>query len=176
MTSNEEGSYNHGSGGGGEYQLASYEKREGRPATSDFQDATMTTTKLKDGDEQNVAFPSFFTLLMESDGAVIPNTGSTARDHLANERTYLAWFRTALAVIGSALGLLKWDEFPDATAYFVLVLGVVMLVCSTNRYLGVMKLLADGKFEPNVREVFVVMIFTVSALLVGLVMHFMGLI
>jgi uncharacterized membrane protein YidH (DUF202 family) len=31
---------------------------------------------------------------------VVENRGSTARDHLANERTFLAWVRTALGLVG----------------------------------------------------------------------------
>lgn len=42
--------------------------------------------------------PSLWELLR--DGVVLNNTGSVARDHLANERTYLAWIRTALAITG----------------------------------------------------------------------------
>jgi uncharacterized membrane protein YidH (DUF202 family) len=33
------------------------------------------------------------------------NTGSVARDHLANERTFLAWMRTGVAVIGMGMVL-----------------------------------------------------------------------
>lgn len=35
----------------------------------------------------------------------IPNTGSVARDHLANERTFLAWARTSLALCGFGIAL-----------------------------------------------------------------------
>jgi putative membrane protein len=35
---------------------------------------------------------------------IVENRDSTARDHLANERTFLAWVRTALGLIG--LGVL----------------------------------------------------------------------
>ena len=35
----------------------------------------------------------------------VPNKESTARDHLANERTFLAWSRTALAFLAAGLGL-----------------------------------------------------------------------
>lgn len=34
----------------------------------------------------------------------VPNKDSTARDHLANERTFLAWLRTGLALSGQSLG------------------------------------------------------------------------
>ena len=37
--------------------------------------------------------------------SVIPNTGSTARDHLANERTFLAWARTGLAFVGLGVAI-----------------------------------------------------------------------
>lgn len=39
----------------------------------------------------------------------VPNTGSTARDHLANERTWLAWLRTSLAFTALGLGLERFE-------------------------------------------------------------------
>ena len=38
----------------------------------------------------------------------VKNTGSTARDHLANERTFLAWLRTGLSLIGFGVGLQEY--------------------------------------------------------------------
>mmetsp|Transcript_17426 Transcript_17426/g.56027 ORF Transcript_17426/g.56027 Transcript_17426/m.56027 type:complete len:147 (-) Transcript_17426:104-544(-) len=38
-------------------------------------------------------------------GASIENSGSTARDHLANERTFLAWARTGVALMSAGAGL-----------------------------------------------------------------------
>ncbi|KAI9257393.1 hypothetical protein BDA99DRAFT_516315 [Phascolomyces articulosus] len=35
----------------------------------------------------------------------LENTGSVARDHLANERTYLAWVRTSLSTISVGVGI-----------------------------------------------------------------------
>lgn len=37
--------------------------------------------------------------------SVVPNTGSTARDHLANERTFLAWARTGLTFVGLGVAI-----------------------------------------------------------------------
>ena len=37
--------------------------------------------------------------------SVVENTGSTARDHLANERTFLAWAGTALSFVGLGVGV-----------------------------------------------------------------------
>ena len=36
---------------------------------------------------------------------VLENTGSVARDHLANERTWLAYVRTSLAIAGTGVGV-----------------------------------------------------------------------
>ncbi|KAL0142972.1 hypothetical protein V8B55DRAFT_1432223 [Mucor lusitanicus] len=38
---------------------------------------------------------------------VLENKGNTARDHLANERTYLAWFRTSLSLITLGIGIIQ---------------------------------------------------------------------
>ena len=40
---------------------------------------------------------------------IIENTGSIARDHLANERTYLAWLRTGVTLMGVGVALVKFD-------------------------------------------------------------------
>lgn len=36
---------------------------------------------------------------------LLENTGSVARDHLANERTWLAYIRTSLAISGTGIGM-----------------------------------------------------------------------
>ncbi|KAK9766933.1 hypothetical protein K7432_003606 [Basidiobolus ranarum] len=46
---------------------------------------------------------------------VVPNSGSTARDHLANERTYLAEFRFCLVVIALGMSILGKFRFEDTT-------------------------------------------------------------
>ncbi|KAK9695811.1 hypothetical protein K7432_012787 [Basidiobolus ranarum] len=43
---------------------------------------------------------------------ILENRGSTARDHLANERTYLAWFRTSFTLIGLCCASLQHFD-PD---------------------------------------------------------------
>jgi putative membrane protein len=111
--------------------------------------------------------PSFSTLLRE--GVVLQNEGSTARDHLANERTYLAWIRTALSISGVGLGLLKWKGVANEAGYLVLSLGVLALISSTVRYLTVMRQLTQRQFEPNVRgalAVVAVILIVIIALLV----------
>lgn len=106
----------------------------------------------RDGRPQmNKRLPSLVSLIRQ--GAILENTGSTARDHLANERTYLAWMRTSLALFGASLGLLNWTAVADWTGYLVAILGIVVLITSTLRYFRVMALLEEGMFEPNVHGI-----------------------
>jgi putative membrane protein len=114
------------------------------------------------------AFPSLGKLLRE--GVVLPNVGSTGRDHLANERTFLAYVRTALSLTGVGLGILRWSGISNAAGFLVLLLGLVVLVTATHRYFSVMYQLSQQKFEPNVRSALgmVVLILAVIATLLAL--------
>ena len=42
---------------------------------------------------------------------VVKNEGSTARDHLANERTFLAWARSGLGFVGAGIGVFATYSF-----------------------------------------------------------------
>lgn len=50
---------------------------------------------------------SFFSRLRTP---VYPNTGSTARDHLASERTYLSWLRTGLGFIALGIAIERFNQ------------------------------------------------------------------
>lgn len=80
----------------------------------------------------------------------VANEGSLARDHLANERTFLAWIRTALAVIGLGvlLGkLVETDGLPAEIIGLIMVgLGSAMLVYSVIRFRSVTALLDEDRF------------------------------
>ncbi|KIJ09030.1 hypothetical protein PAXINDRAFT_139012 [Paxillus involutus ATCC 200175] len=47
---------------------------------------------------------------------VLENKGNTARDHLASERTYLAYVRTSLACSGAGVALLQLFTLTNDTA------------------------------------------------------------
>ncbi|CAO1623598.1 unnamed protein product [Sympodiomycopsis kandeliae] len=44
----------------------------------------------------------------------LDNTGSTARDHCANERTFLAWLRTSLTLVSFGIALAQFFRLPTS--------------------------------------------------------------
>ncbi len=83
-------------------------------------------------------------------GRVVPNSESTARDHLANERTLLAWVRTALGVMGLGVMLAKFVETEGASAEIAgmafVGFGALMLLYGLYRYFRITSLLIQGKY------------------------------
>jgi putative membrane protein len=57
-----------------------------------------------------------------------PTREAAIRDHLANERTLLAWERTALAMIGIGFLVDRFALDPSGSSVGASVLGVVLLV------------------------------------------------
>lgn len=95
----------------------------------------------------------------------VKNAGSTARDHLANERTFLAWLRTSISLValGLAIGKFSPGRTGFATGMAFIGLGAVFLFYSGRRYFSVLDALERGQFRINKRGIKVVM------LLVGLI-------
>lgn len=88
----------------------------------------------------------------------LPVTQPYDRDHLANERTFLAWSKTGLMFIGAGVGLNqfqgvfeKQDVLPASLGFFSV--GAFFLLYSTRRYFAVMRDLERGQFRPNKRGV-----------------------
>lgn len=82
----------------------------------------------------------------------VPNSGSLARDHLANERTFLAWVRTALGVVGLGVLLEKFvatgeEVIGTVAGLAIILMGGVSLIFAIVRYERVRRLLDDGAFE-----------------------------
>jgi putative membrane protein len=105
-----------------------------------------------------------------------------ARDHLANERTFLAWVRTSVAIVvfGFAIGrfavaMRQLTEFQGhasrSTGLSVwmgmsaILAGVVMMMAGLARYRKTRAQLDEGKFEP---AGFIVDLVTILTVLFGL--------
>ncbi len=78
------------------------------------------------------------------------NRDARARDQLANERTFLAWVRTGLGLIGlgvvvERVGVVRAQGWILAAA-FILV-GTVVLLYGHARYRAVETLLETGRFR-----------------------------
>jgi len=87
-------------------------------------------------------------------------SGNRARDHLANERTYLAWLRTALAVValGAVLAKLPGSRTASVITAAALALGFgsLALAYGTRRYYLVRRDLERNEFTPAGRGPLVV--------------------
>jgi putative membrane protein len=119
------------------------------------------------------------------ENAVIENANANrARDHLANERTFLAWVRTgaAIVVFGFAIGrfsiamrqLTQLQGHPLKTVgisvwmgSLTIVAGVALVVAGLMRYRKTREQLDAGTFEP---AGYVVDLITTLTVLFGLVL------
>jgi len=112
----------------------------------------------------------------------VAENSNRARDHLANERTFLAWVRTSVAIVvfGFAIGrfaialrqLARFQgQVSKSTGLSVwmgmisILGGVAMVVAGLLRYRKTRALLDQGKFEP---AGFVVDLVTILTVLFGL--------
>ena len=99
-------------------------------------------------------YPLTFTETRD-DGRVTEHDANLARDHLANERTFLAWLRTAAAVMALGLavaGLAHRVTAISAVAGCLLVAtGVTGVFYATVRYRKVTRDLDNGVYTPGGR-------------------------
>jgi len=98
-----------------------------------------------------------FARLNPHNNRTIPNTGSAARDHLANERTLLAWVRTSIALLALGIAIAKFSTSEEGgqeisgviVGTILVVLGCLMVLYSRNRYFEVVESLDSGEFKVN---------------------------
>ena len=109
-----------------------------------------------------------------------PKKSLHVTDHLANERTFLAWIRTAIAVMTLGVAINRFALFlmemhqvvPEARnlanrhveklGIGLVRLGIVLLVGSTWHYIHVGRTIDDENYRPSVR------IMVGTALVIGL--------
>jgi putative membrane protein len=93
-----------------------------------------------------------------------PDLESRARTHLANERTFLAWLRTGIALIGLGLASAQFLERQVAPglplirsmAITMVITGILMAVDGARRYVRHSKQIEAGAFRVSTRSAEVV--------------------
>ncbi|KAI8356763.1 hypothetical protein EDC96DRAFT_597228 [Choanephora cucurbitarum] len=90
----------------------------------------------------------------------LENKGNTARDHLANERTYLAWFRTSLTLVTLGIGIVQVYHTPTAShkklgkalGLVFMMASILFLYFGNVRYFHAQHALQHGMFTMMVIE------------------------
>ncbi len=84
------------------------------------------------------------------------------RDHLANERTYLAWIRTAIALMGFGVVIVRLRTVAPPVhstgqgwrlGLLFDVVGLLMVVFATTHYFNVLNSIEKEIFEPKKRGI-----------------------
>lgn len=108
-----------------------------------------------------------------SDGTSSRNP-ARVRDHLANERTYLAWMRTAVSLMAFGVVIVRLRYLLPAAVQghthgwmlgllFALI-GLITVVLSTAQYLSVRRAIESDSYEPNSRWV---LLFSIAIAILG---------
>ncbi|KAG0053135.1 hypothetical protein BGZ83_001607 [Gryganskiella cystojenkinii] len=120
-----------------------------------------------------------------SPSLILENKGSIARDHLANERTYLAWLRSSLSLItvgvavtqlfrlqsSAANGqppsneLIKVSELGRPLGGSFVALGIMFLWIGTSRYFHNQSVLSYGQFPASRGSVIIATVTVMGVLL-----------
>ncbi|RDB17814.1 hypothetical protein Hypma_000793 [Hypsizygus marmoreus] len=100
--------------------------------------------------------------LISSISLTLENSGSVARDHLASERTFLAYVRTSLALASSGVALVQLFTVASANSYsppgnrldayirplgaVTIVMGLIVLMIGVARYFSIQAAMTKGNF------------------------------
>lgn len=99
---------------------------------------------------------------------------SRVRDHLANERTYLAWMRSAIALLGFGVVIvrLRYFQIPQLPrpgtgwklGLLFSTIGLLTVLLSTLYYFAVRYAIDEDTYEPSTRRV---IFFSLTVTLLG---------
>lgn len=110
-----------------------------------------------------------------------PGESTRAREHLANERTLLAWVRTAIALMGLGFVVARFGLFlreiaatagitagPESAfsapiGILLVAAGIVAMLISTIRFFQARRQIENGAFVPEAYPEIVVVVVTLLA-------------
>lgn len=99
-------------------------------------------------------------------------TGNRARDHLANERTYMAWLRTCLALAATGALFAKLSDATVGRRVLAVVVctavSVAVLAYGTRRYYEVLHDLEEGRFRAAGRSPVIITVAVGAVLMIAL--------
>ncbi|KAL6449889.1 hypothetical protein SBY92_002363 [Candida maltosa Xu316] len=113
---------------------------------------------------------------------VLKNVGSVARDHMANERTFLSWIRTGLTFLTFGIGFVQFyrlDSKTDAdektttieslskpVGTLCVILSIMTMLFGTMRYLQVQELLLKDYYPATRMTIIVLILMNLSMLII----------
>ncbi len=111
---------------------------------------------------------------MSDVGSKVYINPSRVRDHLANERTYLAWMRTAVALMGFGVVIVRLryllpPQIPHTGQSWRLgllfaLVGLLTVLLSTLHYFDIRRAIDRDTYQP---ESWWVIVFSLCVLLIG---------
>jgi putative membrane protein len=112
-----------------------------------------------------------------------PNRGGGVREHLANERTYLAYMRTAIALVSFGITINRFSLFllekqlltkaqsvlldnAEDLGIIMVILGMACMLWAGFAYADVSRQIETGVFRPRKRAIWIItfLVFGFSAL------------
>lgn len=116
----------------------------------------------------------FKPIKVEEEQKKIKRSSDRVREHLANERTYLAWMRTAIALMGFGVVIVRLrvsqpSLLPQPNNGWKLglsfsLIGLVTVLLSTQHYFAVRRDIEEDNYESGDRWV---LLFSIAVLLLG---------
>lgn len=107
----------------------------------------------------------------------LPYKGTAARDHLANERTFLAWLRTSLGLASLGITILQLQKLKGyktkmdkAVGLCFICAAIVTLLIGTLRFFSIQTHLSKEHFKPTQISVGITVVMLIAlAILTGII-------
>ncbi|ORE11345.1 hypothetical protein BCV72DRAFT_197932 [Rhizopus microsporus var. microsporus] len=134
-----------------------------------FKNYSTVTDDTNHREEQVSCIEKYIDLFSTS--LYLENTLAVARDHLANERTFLAWVRTSLSTISAGVAvtqLFRLDKENNSGRFLgmaFVVIGILYMMFACLRYFHTQTSMTKGYFPASRSIILITSTVTLSALI-----------